>query len=224
MKRHIGKERFVYSPIGSRVQPQCRVPLAGYALLLGFVSAASPNLNAASNSIARIWNERALASIRVDTPHPPVQARNLFSLSTCMYDAWAAYDTNGAVGYIYHGKHTAGDVAAARREAISYAAYRMLKERYVFSRSASNTLWSLDEAMAGLGYATNNTSLDTSTPAGVGNKVYAAISAWFINDGCYQTNAYQDLAPAQGGYAPINQAMATGQPGVGPGLVDVNRW
>src|SRR6266581_493581 len=53
----------------------------------------------ASNSVARVWNERALAAIRVDTPHPPAQARNLFSLSVCMYDAWAAYDTN-AVGYI----------------------------------------------------------------------------------------------------------------------------
>src|SRR6266849_9826187 len=79
---------------------------------------------AASNSVARVWNERALAAIRVDTPHPPGQARNYFSFSVCMYDAWAAYDTNGAVGYIYHGKHTAADVAIARQEAISYAAWR----------------------------------------------------------------------------------------------------
>ena len=58
-------------------------------------------------SIARNWDERALESIRMDTPHPPVQARNLFSYAVCMYDAWAAYDTN-AVGFIYHKKHTAG--------------------------------------------------------------------------------------------------------------------
>src|SRR5439155_25358400 len=101
----------------------------------------------------------------------------------------------------------------------SYAVYRMMKERYVFSRSASNTLWALDAAMTALGYDTNNASLDTSTPAGVGNSVYAAVSSWFINDGCLQTNSYQDLPPGQGGYSSINQAMATGQPGVGPGLV-----
>ena len=76
---------------------------------------------AASNSVARVWNERALAAIRVDTPHPPAQARNLFSLSVCMYDAWAAYDTNGSVGYVYRGKHTVADVAAARREAMRSA-------------------------------------------------------------------------------------------------------
>src|SRR5260221_12747624 len=77
----------------------------------------------ASNTIERVWDERALAAIRVDPPHPPAQARNYFSLSVCMYDAWAAYDTNGgAVGYIYHAKHAAADVAAARTEAISFAA------------------------------------------------------------------------------------------------------
>src|SRR5690606_22604153 len=63
-------------------------------------------------SIARNWNERALEGIRMDTPHPPVQARNLFSFSVCMYDAWAAYDSN-AVGFIYRAKHTAPDIAAA---------------------------------------------------------------------------------------------------------------
>ena len=51
----------------------------------------------ATQSIARDWDEQILAAIRIDTPHPPAQARNLFSLSVCMYDAWAAYDTNGAL-------------------------------------------------------------------------------------------------------------------------------
>src|SRR2546430_12089799 len=112
-----------------------------------------------------------------------------------MYDAWAAYDGT-AVGYIYHGKHAAADVAAARREAISYAAYRMLKERYVYSKSASNTLATIAAKLGELGYSTNNLSLDTSTPAGVGNSVYAVVSAYFINDGCFQMNAYQDLPVA----------------------------
>src|SRR6185436_7559382 len=131
------------------------------------LGSATLNLQAAaSNSVARVWNERALAAIRADTPHPPAQARNLFSLSVCMYDAWAAYDTNGAVGYVYRGKHTAADVGAARREAISYAAYRMLKERHFYSRTATNSLAADDAQMTALGYDANNISLDTSTPAG----------------------------------------------------------
>ena len=102
-------------------------------LLLGV-----PDCASAVQSIARVWNEQALAAIRIDTPHPPVQARNLFHLSVVMYDAWAAY-TNVAVGYIYHGKATATDVALARRESISYAAYRLLRERYALSRNSTNT-------------------------------------------------------------------------------------
>src|SRR5438270_2342387 len=93
-----------------------------------------------SNTVARVWDERALAAIRTDTPHPPAQARNLFSLSVCMWDAWAAYDTNGAVGYVYHAKHTATDLMAARNEAISYAAWRLLKERHFYSKTANATL------------------------------------------------------------------------------------
>src|SRR6266446_6413286 len=122
-------------------------------LVLQFIYSASVNLHgAASNSVARVWDERALQAIRKDTPHPPAQARNLFSLSVCMWDAWAAYDTNGAVGYIYHAKHTAGDIAAARREAISYAAYRLLKERHFYSKTDAATLAADDSQMAALGY------------------------------------------------------------------------
>ncbi len=95
--------------------------------LLSVPSLFSIDLNAAQ-SIARVWDEQILSAIRIDSPNPPVHARNLFHLSVCMYDAWAVYDTN-AVGYLFREKHTAADVAAARREAISYAAYRILKQR-----------------------------------------------------------------------------------------------
>src|SRR6266581_3727350 len=143
------------------------------ALLFLFVCSANIRLHAAaSKSVARVWDERALSAIRIDRPHPPAQARNLFSLSVCMWDAWAAYDTNGSVGYVYRGKHTVADVAAARREAISYAAYRILKERHFYSKTATNTLVADDAQMTALGYDTNNISRDTSTPAGVGNSVY----------------------------------------------------
>src|SRR6267378_7305725 len=100
---------------------------------LGLASPAS-----ASTSIARVWDEQILAAIRTDTPNPPVHARNLYHLSVAMYDAWAAYD-NVAAGYLFRENHSAGDVPAARREAISYAAYRLLKERYAYSKSAANS-------------------------------------------------------------------------------------
>lgn len=191
------------------------------------------SLSAASPSIARVWNERALASIRVDTPHPPAQARNLFSLSVCMYDAWAAYDTNGAVGYVYRGKHTAADVAAARREAISYAAYRLLLQRHFYSKTATTTLAADHAQMVSLGYDTNNVSRDLATPAGVGNSIFDAVSAWFINDGARQTNGtqlvpYPDYPAGSGGYVYVNPPLATGRAGIDDGfgntVSNINRW
>ena len=203
--------------------------LAGAGLLMF----ATINSHATTNSIARVWDERALAAIRVDTPHPPAQARNLFSLSVAMYDAWAAYDTNGAVGYIYRGKHTSTNIDLARREAISYAAYRLLKERHAYSKTFTTTLAADDAQMTALGYDTNNVSRNTNTPAGVGNSVYDAVSAWFINDGARQTNGtqaapYPDYPQGSGGYVYVNPPLATTFPGITDGfgstVTNVNEW
>jgi hypothetical protein len=174
----------------------------------------------------------------MDTPHPPGQARNLFSFSVCMYDAWAAYDPN-AVGFVYRGKHTATDVAAARREAISYAMYRMMLERHAYSRTATNQAGANPVFMAALGYDTNNVSRDPSTPAGVGNRIYDAVSAWFLEDGSRQTAgtpfptanppiAYPDYPvghPRRYVFAnpPLNPFLHGISDGTNT-IVDVNKW
>ncbi len=196
-------------------------------------------IHAAQQSIARQWDEQELSAIRIDTPHPPAQARNLFSLSVCLYDAWAAYDTNGAVGFVYRAKHSAADLNAARREAMSYAAYRILRERHFYSRTATNTLPMDDAFMTSLGYDIGNTNRDDSTPAGVGNSIYDAVSAWFIADGSRQTNgtpfptanppiAYPGAPASQGGYVFVNPPMNPFLPGITDGtnhtVIDVNRW
>jgi len=211
-------------------------------LLTAVLGTALNGHSAASNSIARVWNERALAAIRQDTPHPPAQARNLFSFSVCMYDAWAAYDPV-AVGYVYRGKHTAPDIASARSNAISYAVYRMFKERHVYSRTASNSLALDDALMTKLGFDINNSSRDTNTAIGVGNTIYDAVSIWFSNDGSRGTNgtAYNPAQPATlpvaypdypvgdpRRYNYANPALATDRPGIDDGfgntVEDINHW
>ncbi len=68
----------------------------GFCLLvMGFFSESS------AQSVARKWNEQNLGAIRLDIPHPPVHARNLFHVSVAMWDAWAAYD-DVAVGYVHN--------------------------------------------------------------------------------------------------------------------------
>lgn len=181
----------------------------------------APAPNGFALSIARTWDEEALSAIRIDTPNPTVHARNLFHLSTAMYDAWAAYDPV-AVGYVFQEKVTAPDVALARREAISYAAYRLLKERYAYSRSAARTLQQLEARMRALGYDPEHESLNLWTPAGVGNTVYRMVSDQFIEDGCRQTEGYVDVPASEGGYRPTNPPCVTGALGIT--VVDPNRW
>jgi len=188
----------------------------------GLAASAVPDQPLPEPSIARVWNEEILNAIRIDLPHPPVHARNLFSLSAAMYDAWAAYDPV-AVGFAYRGKHSAVDVEAARAVAISHAAHRILRERYALSQRAETTLSALGERMAALGHDPENNSLDPSTPEGVGNLVAAAVSAWFLGDGSRQAMGYQDLPPEAGGYSPANGLLDTARPGAA-GLVDVSRW
>jgi hypothetical protein len=190
---------------------------AGLILLLSTVAS---NVLAAQ-SIARVWDEEILNAIRIDLPHPPVHARNLFHFSAAMYDAWAAYDPV-AIGYIYKEKHTSADPAAARREAISYAAYRILKERYTLSRAAAQTLARLDARMVALGYDTNKVSTDSATSAGLGNAVAAAVSAAFLNDGALQGRGYKDSPLGQGGYASFNPPLITARGGIT--LWNINRW
>src|SRR3954447_3760163 len=82
----------------------------------------------AEHTVARIWDEQLLHAISIDTARPTVHARNLFSLSTAMYDAWAAYDAT-AQQYVHQEKVTVANVDAARKEAISYAAYNVILYR-----------------------------------------------------------------------------------------------
>src|SRR5688572_31114914 len=99
--------------------------------LLLTLAVGSPSTGNAEQSAARIWNERLMAAIRLNVPNPPAHARNLFHTAVAMYNAWSAYDP-AAIGYIFNEKVSPlpADVEMARREAISYAAYRILKIRF----------------------------------------------------------------------------------------------
>ena len=102
--RLLGRMRFLRrTPWAFSMRPGLSCLLA--SLTWSSAQAASPP------GIARTWDEEILSAIRIDKPHPPVHARNLFSLSVVMYDAWASYDPV-AVGYLYHSKHPSADVAA----------------------------------------------------------------------------------------------------------------
>jgi hypothetical protein len=167
-------------------------------------------------SVARRWDEALLDAIRRSLPNPPVHARNLFHTSVAMWDAWAAYDPT-ASGYIVNEKAHAADVAAARNEAISYAAYRVLTARFIKAVGADESLSEFDNVMDSLCYPLDVTTTAGDTPAALGNRIAAAVLAAGLQDGSNEAKGY--AAPD---YKPVNQPLTVAVPGTT--MVDPNRW
>lgn len=167
-------------------------------------------------TVARQWDEEILDAIRIDTPRPPVHARNLFHMSVAMYDAWAAFDPT-AVGYLHHEKVSAVDVEAARDEAISFAAYRILESRYAISAGAATSLASFDAKMDELGYDRHNTTLVGNTAAALGNRIAATVLTYGLSDGSLESQNY-----AYPAYQPVNPPLVFKLPGTT--LNDPNRF
>lgn len=166
-------------------------------------------------TVARRWDEALLGAIRRSLPNPPVHARNLFHTSVAMWDAWAAYDPS-ASGVIFTEKHTASDVSAARNEAISYAAYRVLSARFIKAVGASESLSEFDDLMDSLCYPIAST-IEGNTPAAVGNRIAATVLAAGKSDGSNEATGY--AAPD---YKPVNSALVVDK--TGATMVDPNRW
>ncbi|MBA3484550.1 MAG: vanadium-dependent haloperoxidase [Pirellulales bacterium] len=165
-----------------------------------------PAVAAGQHSVARQWNEAILDAIRIDTPRPPVHARNLYHLSAGMYDAWAALDPT-AKGVFVHEKHLGGS-DAARNEVISYAAYRILSHRYALSVNAAASQVTFDNLMITLGYDKAVTTTVGDSPAAIGNRVAHSVINASVHDGSNEANNYADTT----GYTSVNVPMIAGYP------------
>ena len=182
------------------------------------------------HSMARQWNELLLSSIRGDFARPTVHARNLWHSSMLMWDAWAVMDSAGCPAFLgqdlggfvasYDGFTPAGDVAAARDEAIAFGMYRLLRHRFASAPQATSLLQGYDEHMATLGYDVSFTSTDYSSGDGraLGNHLAAQIIAFGDQDGSNEQNDYANTV-----YEPLNPSLIVDLPG-NPSVVDMNRW
>ncbi len=167
-------------------------------------------------SVARRWDEALLNAIRRALPNPPVHARNLFHTSVAMWDAWAAYDPT-ASGYIATEKAHASDVPAARAEAISYAAFRVLTARYIKAVGGDQSLSEFDDVMDSLCYPIDVTTTQGDSPAAVGNRIAAAVLAYGKTDGSNEAGAYSSPD-----YRTVNPPLVVAKPGTT--MADPNRW
>ncbi|HET7235637.1 MAG TPA: vanadium-dependent haloperoxidase [Actinomycetota bacterium] len=167
-------------------------------------------------SVARRWDEALLNAIRRALPAPTVHARNLFHTSAAMWDAWAAYEPD-ATGYFVTEKLTADDVTAARNEAISYAAYRILEHRYINSVGGTDSVLEFDRIMKDLCYPIGFTSTEGDSPAALGNRIAAAAIEYGLADGSNEADGYSS------DYVPVNPPLVV----TGSGEIemsDPNRW
>lgn len=167
-------------------------------------------------TVARRWNEVLLDAIRRDVPAPTVHARNLFHTSAAMWDAWAAFDENAA-GVFVDEKHSARDVTAARNEAISYAAFRVLESRYLDSIGAVDTIPEFDHLMEALCYPIEVTTTEGDTPAALGNRIARTVLDAGLADGSNEAEGYTDPD-----YEPVNPPLVVDASGTT--MTDPNRW
>jgi len=181
-------------------------------------------------SVARVWNEVLLEGIRNDFARPTVHARNLWHSSAAMYDAWAAYDDTASTWLLgktradYDCRYTPPefprDTQLAREEAISYAAYRIVRYRFRNSPGADFVAQLADDTMADLGYDTAETSThyQNGSPAALGNYIAQCYIAYGLQDGSNEANQY---APRS--YTVSNPPIEPELPG-NPNIVDLDRW
>lgn len=167
-------------------------------------------------TVARRWNEALLDAIRRDVPAPTVHARNLFHTSAAMWDAWAAFEPE-AEGVFVDEEHSDRNVSAARDEAISYAAFRILEARYLNSVGAVETIPEFDVLMEALCYPIDITTTEGDSPAALGNRIAEVVLEAGLVDRSNEAEGYIDPD-----YQPVNPPLVVEESGTT--LIDPNRW
>lgn len=185
-------------------------------------------------TIAHEWNEEVLEGIRNDFARPTVHARNLLHTSIAMFDCWAAYD-EGPTETFFLGKNWAGfacpfdgvlipgseeEIQSAREDAISYAVYRLMVQRFSDSPDGDITMFNINSKMAQLGHDISFESTDYANdgPRALGNYIASKLIEFGMQDGANEINGYTAEC-----YAPVNPNIQPEQPG-NPNMIDPNHW
>ena len=177
------------------------------------------NIPRGTENVAYQWGAMALEATALDTerfsPRPTVTSRYLGLIFTAVFDAWSRYEPDAIPVYLDNvDRRPAGEHTLDNKEiAISYAAYGTLKE---YSYSDAELFRGF---MMGLGLDPEDTSMDPSSPIGIGNLAAKAVIEARKGDG---SNHYGEEAGSDGqpyfdytGYEPINSPEVN---------VDINRW
>jgi hypothetical protein len=100
---------------------------------------------------------------------------------------------------------------------MSYAAYRLLTSRYIKSVGGADSLSEFDNLMDSLCYPLDRSSTEGNSPAALGNRIAAAVTAYGMDDGSNQADGY--AAP---NYKPVNPPLVVAEDGIE--MTDPDRW
>ena len=173
-------------------------------------------------SVVIQWNNAVLQGVRDSKLGPPMVARALAIVHTCIYDAWAAYDQHALGTQLGDSLRQPPSRRRifSKNKAISFAAYRAAVDLFPVDKTTV-----FDPLMATLGYDPKDMSTNTDTPSGVGNVACAAVLNFRHNDGSNQLGnltasgvPYADYT----GYLPVNHPSTV--PVIPATVVDVNHW
>lgn len=170
-------------------------------------------------NVAYKWGKMALDATASDTekfkPRPTITSRYLGLIFISIFDAWSRYDENTIPVYLKNTKRRpiAEQTLSNKEIAISYAAFGAMKEYYYSDTEM------LRKFMVELGLDPDNTSLNATTPEGIGNLAAKATIEARKNDG---SNQYGEVEGSKGmpyydysNYSPVNSADEN---------TDINRW
>ena len=189
-------------------------------LLLCFVMLSFGMVRAqTADNIVIQWNQALLQTVSKTKLAPPMTSRALAIVHTCIYDAWAAYDSK-AVGTQLGGtlrRPESERINENKTKAISFAAYKALVDLFPSEKAT------FDEKMQSLGFDPTDVSTDTTTPSGIGNTVANAVLEFRHGDGSNQlgelhTGAYSDYT----NYMSANTASELNDPNKWQPLIGAN--
>ena len=183
-----------------------------------------------SFSVARLWNEVLLFSIRNDLARPTVHARNLFHVSAAMYDAWSIVNDKGSTylignslngftsefdGFVNEDTNYINDI-----NSISYAAYRLIVHRFNNSPGSDRIIAKANSLMNILGLDINFLESDgyESNSSSLGNFIAEQYIQYGLLDGSNEQSDYINQY-----YEPVNEPLAPIFAG-NPTVTDPNRW
>ena len=183
------------------------------------------------NGVPKQWMEILLEGIRNDFARPTVHARNLYHLSTAMYDAWSVYDTLSSEPHLLDNELNGftcpldsflipTDIEAAREEAISFAAYRLLAHRFNNSPARGLVEFLSNQYMSQQGYSIGDTATNyqSGIPGTMGNYIAQCVINYGLADNANEVNNYINQY-----YFPVNPTLILEEPQTFT-IADYNRW